>query len=83
MVSKLGLKRACEERVNWNGTDENLWQRAKAVIATLSESQQDDWNLANWIEREHSDFVTIAKAAPISATDEEIDSVFIRAKALE
>lgn len=80
---KLALKRACEEQTDWNGSGQTLWAVATAVIANLSADQQENWELAQLIERVDSDFVALAKSPAIGATDAQIDAVFRRAVALD
>jgi hypothetical protein len=82
-VRRLALKRACQQKTNWKGSGNDLWTIATSAIATLNLDQQEDWSLANVIERVNSDFVTMAQSPAIGATDAEIDAVFRLAKTLE
>jgi len=82
-VTKVGLKRACEQQADWDGAGNNLWQVAKAAIATLSDSEQDEWNLATQVPRENSAFVALATSPAIGATEQQIDDVFRLGKFLE
>lgn len=82
-VTKVGLKRACEERADWNGSGMNLWQIAKTALAALGESEQDDWNLATSISRTNTTFLNFATSPEIGASLDQIDDIFIRAAEID
>lgn len=82
-VTKIALKRACQQQTDWKGSGDDLWTIATGVIATLTADQQENWQLATVIERENSDFVAMAQSPAIGATPAEIDAVFRLAKTLE
>lgn len=82
-VTKVSLKRACEEQTNWGGSGLNLWQIAKAAIATMPESAQDDWNLSTQIPRTDPMFNAFATSPEVGATTGQVDDIFIRAKEID